>query len=232
MALWGFVFWALGGFVVSVLWLCLAIMSYIITFIGSFVSESFVIGWHSQFYDWTMIETSVPLALSLIFAAIFAWGVTEDRAKKTKEDPQARLNVIQKIAASDNIQLLLIESTRKQLRVMLTLKSRKVYIGFIKQFAHEQVVPGDEDIVVIPLISGYRDKDTLTFHESHSYVTFYDENGVGPDTKPLCLDDFRVVIPREQIESVSLFDAKTYVAFQTQACDGAARLAVGPVKPE
>ncbi|PHS84666.1 hypothetical protein AAW03_15855 [Aeromonas dhakensis] len=231
MALWGFVFWGLGGVIVSIFWLLLAIVSYIITFIGCFFSETFIVEWHSKFHDWTMVETSVPLCISLIMGAVFAWGVTEDRARKTKEDPQARLNVIQKIAASDNIQLLLIESSRKQLRVMLTLKSRKVYIGFIKQFAHEQVVPGDEDIVVIPLISGYRDKDSLTFHESHSYVTFYDENGIGPDTQPLSLDDFRVVIPREQIESVSLFDAKTYVAFQTQPCDGAARLAVGPVKP-
>ncbi|MNP28323.1 hypothetical protein D3C76_1212820 [compost metagenome] len=115
---------------------------------------------------------------------------------------------------------------------MLTLKSRKVYIGFIKQFAHEQVALGDEDIVIIPLISGYRDKDTLRFYESHSYVTFYDEHNIGPDSTPLCLDHFRVVIPREQIESVSLFDPKTYVAFQNQACDGAERLANGLPQPK
>ncbi|EKP0309954.1 hypothetical protein JGK42_003897, partial [Aeromonas veronii] len=124
MALWGFVFWGLGGVIVSIFWLLLAIVSYIITFIGCFFSETFIVEWHSKFHDWTMVETSVPLCISLIMGAVFAWGVTEDRARKTKEDPQARLNVIQKIAASDNIQLLLIESSRKQLRVMLTLKSR------------------------------------------------------------------------------------------------------------
>lgn len=254
MASWGFVFWGCGGVVVTMLWLFLAILSYLVSVFcwlfsaplsdalctwlinWSLLKLSYqkiqFIEWSSEFSGWVMVDTSVPLVLSLIFGAVCAWVTTEVNAKETRDDPQVRLKVIQKIAVSDNIQLLLIESSSKQLRVMLTMKSRKVYIGFIKQFAHEQVVPGDEDIVIIPLISGYRDKDTLTFHESHSYVTFYDENGIGPDTKPLCLDDFRVVIPREQIESVSLFDAKTYVAFQTQPCDGAARLAVGPVKPE
>lgn len=254
MASWGFVFWGWGGVVVAILWLLIAILSCFATFLCWILSEPFhviistkpidwslvkasyqqiqSIEWHSQFSGWVMADTSVPLVLSLIFGAVCAWVTTEVSAKNTRDDPQARLKVIQKIAVSDNVQLLLIESSSKQLRVMLTMKSRKVYIGFIKQFAHEQVVPGDEDIVIIPLISGYRDKDTLTFHESHSYVTFYDENGIGTNTKPLCLDDFRVVIPREQIESVSLFDAKTYVAFQTQACDGAARLAIDQVKPE
>ncbi len=256
MASWGFIFWGWGSVVVAALWLVIALLSCLATLLfwiwtshdylcailksksidWSLIKVSFqqahIIEWHSQFSSWVIVDTNVPLVLSLIFGAVVAWATTEVNAKKTKADPQARLTAIKKIAVSDNIQLLLIESSDKQLRVMLTLKSRKVYIGFIKQFAHEQVVPGDEDIVIIPLISGYRDKDTLTFHESHSYVTFYDENDIGPDTTPLCLDDFRVVIPREQIESVSLFDAKTYVAFQTQPCDGAARMAVVPVKPE
>ncbi|MBL0450419.1 hypothetical protein [Aeromonas caviae] len=232
MALWGFIFWGAGTCLVAFFWLFLAIVSVFLTTVGSLFSDSFQVTWHTVFYHWTIVETNVPLVLSLVFGGMFAWAVTEAKAKKTKSDPQARLNVIEKIAASDNIQLLLIESTRHQLRVMLTLKSRKVYIGFIKQFAHEQVVPGDEDIVIIPLISGYRDKDTLKFHESHSYVTLYDEQGIGTDTEPLSLDDFRVVVPREQIESVSLFDPKTYVAFQNQTCDGAERLANGSTKPK
>ena len=49
--------------------------------------------------------------------------------------------------------------------IFVTLKSCKVYIGYVDapriEYSHTQ------HLAIIPCISGYRDKDTLRYHEQH-----------------------------------------------------------------
>lgn len=56
---------------------------------------------------------------------------------------------------------ILLESVERGLLLLVTLKSRKVYVGMIDEARFNQL--DTNTLVLIPFMSGYRDKDTLTF---------------------------------------------------------------------
>ena len=98
------------------------------------------------------------------------------------------------------IELLLDEAFRKDLFVEISLRSGKAYIGSVLE-------PGlgsdRSDIALIPLLSGYRDKDTqelkVTTRYSNSIPRTASELG-------LSLNYFRVVIPMGEVVSARIFD--------------------------
>lgn len=96
---------------------------------------------------------------------------------------------------------------RNQQLVSITLDNRKVYVGYI--VSAPNLRPEDAYIALLPMISGYRDNDTLKI----SFVTFYND---------LYTDDqmdanlFRVAIPVASIKMTSLFDLDIYTKFEQQ----------------
>jgi len=63
-------------------------------------------------------------------------------------------------------------SLQKDKHVMLTLDDRKVYVGKVISLGEPSETNGmDQDISIMPLMSGYRDKDTL----SVKFMTHYDD---------------------------------------------------------
>ena len=103
--------------------------------------------------------------------------------------------------------------------VKISLKSRKVYVGIIQSEQFERV--DLDNVVIIPFLSGYRDKDTLRIEFDCNYVAVYekhviydnefwlDDNNLpililASDTMPR-FKDFRLVIRLDEIESIFLF---------------------------
>ena len=95
----------------------------------------------------------------------------------------------------------LLEAFSLQQEVMISMSDRKVYVGFILSVgAPNEVVGIDQDIQLLPSISGYRDKDTLKV----SYTTEYSSIAqIHP-----------IFLRQENILSVSLFSQEILAASQ------------------
>lgn len=115
----------------------------------------------------------------------------------------ARINPIEEIA---------IEASATMFPLFITLKSKKVYAGWVRKPALEH---GEmEYISLIPLLSGHRSAETQKVTFTVNYNEFYTKNGVYDGVSRVTLEKFRVVIPVREIDNISLFDFETYQKFQ------------------
>lgn len=132
-------------------------------------------------------------------------------------------------AVNDNHQeALLIEASVRQYLLLITLGSRKFYVGIVicPKFDNGKA----EYLQIIPMLSGYRDKDTLVTHVTSNYKRLYVESGLmtpegrllepppqkeGQEAKPRVeIQDFRTLICFDEIETISFFDSDTYNKFK------------------
>jgi hypothetical protein len=165
-------------------------------------------------YSWLTEKSllSYPLffILSMGMACLFAY-MTGDSARKALKNEDVRQNAYREMAAMDGVESLLVQAIDEDMLIFVTLKSRKVYIGYVAapriEHSHTQ------HLAIIPYISGYRDKDTLRYHEQHRYYELYLSKGITANSDGLNLQHFRHVIPMDQVEAVSLFDTGTYMSF-------------------
>lgn len=142
-----------------------------------------------------------------VLVAVFAWALCQSEIKDKVE--QGNTLIVENIRNYDGLLRLVIEAASTQKPLRLSLKSRKVYVGLVME---EQFESGDLDyVLIVPLVSGYRDKDTLDIFFDCSYVSVYEKHGlfVGDELSEkelLKLDDFRLAIKVSEIESVSFFE--------------------------
>ena len=111
------------------------------------------------------------------------------------------------------IELVISESLDRQKPVELSLKNGKSYIGFA--LGRKIAAFGESDIALIPMRSGYRDKDTHDLVLTTDYISAIrkclDEELIIPDLR---YEDFRIVIPMSEIRSVRIFHPEVYERFQ------------------
>lgn len=123
-----------------------------------------------------------------------------------------KFKAIARAATNSPLEELLIESVSTVFPVIVTLKSKKVYVGWVRYpvLEHGKI----EYLSLIPLMSGYRDKDKLTVKMTTNYWKHYNDTGIVNGRSDLTIDNFRVVLPISDIENISLFDFNTYKKFQ------------------
>ena len=110
------------------------------------------------------------------------------------------------------LDLLLAQSVKEQEFVELSLRSRKSYIGLI--LGSEITRHGEPDIALLPLVSGYRDKDTLELEITTDYTPALKKSV--EDASGLQHEDFQIVIPRDEVVSARIFYPETYNLFQDE----------------
>lgn len=131
--------------------------------------------------------------------------------------PDKLFKLIAKNAQKDHLDLIILEASATSFPVLITLKSRKCYVGLCYGEAETTSLQGERGshIAILPFLSGYRDKDTLSLELNTNYDEHYDLNGINTgENERLSLDDFKNVIPKSEIESLSFFDLETYVKFK------------------
>lgn len=162
--------------------------------------------WKSRIFGLSMFS-AVCLGCTVFMSIVQASQATKDY-----KDPQKRVEIFREIAAHSAIESILLESIERGLLLLVTLKSRKVYVGMIDEARFNQL--DTNTLVLIPFMSGYRHKDTLTFCVEHNYVDHYQNQGITLTSEPLSVYQYRHVLPFDQIESFSLFNVNTYEKFQ------------------
>ncbi|MFW2972834.1 hypothetical protein ACN6UB_20500 [Serratia marcescens] len=135
-----------------------------------------------------------------------------------------RFKALAKAARNHPLETLAIEASATLAPVIFTLKSKKFYVGWVIRppLEHGKI----EHMAFIPLLSGYRDKDTLKIIVTTNYDTHYESIGLWGDiadvegppkiNSNLTFNDFRVVCPVSEIENLSFFDFQTYNQFKIQ----------------
>lgn len=148
------------------------------------------------------IENSVTLTFTVFFALVLPLILNYFY----DEIEAARIVAKQN---GDFIELLIDQSINRELLVELSLHSGKCYVGYVIE--SQLLRQSEADIVLVPIMSGYRKNETreleITTHYSSIILEF--------DKKEI--DDFGIAIPMSQIISARLFDEEVYSHFQKQS---------------
>ena len=148
------------------------------------------------------ISYSAPAVLSVLLGVLLP-GV----ANRFFDEEAAALKV-----ARDNgdlVELLIADSIADQKLVELSLRNGKSYIGL--GLVSGIGKSGDADIIIVPMASGYRHKDTQELAITTYYSPVIDQ---ASDSLGLSYQDFRIVIPMSEIVSARLFFPEAYELFQ------------------
>lgn len=202
-----------------------AMLVVLILYINLFIIDSlldWVLGWFDvKAPNLVNFLSELHLAgfrIDALIVGAMAFALCETAGRKSRQemtDEKKRFEQFKELVKGDSLEELIFDSINRQRLVLISLKSRKVYVGLVQ---HTAIFSGeiDNNISLIPFLSGYRDKNELCYQESHSYIDYYKEHKIEwvAQGEELCLKDFRTVIPIDQIEAVSYFDPSTYANFQ------------------
>ena len=110
-------------------------------------------------------------------------------------------------AAADHVSLIIDQAMLESHFVEISLANGKSYVGAPIQgtFGHRD----GGDVALIPIISGYRDKDSRELVMTTNYATALESR-----LSDLELDNLKVAFPMRDIVSARLFDQELFEAFQ------------------
>jgi hypothetical protein len=160
---------------------------------GAQDDEAHRMAWFVQLSFLTFVATLLPSA----------WGYLSLRRRFGVWN--ARVHVIGQILEDSPLDNLLFRlSLQKDKYAMLVMEDRKVYVGKVINLGEPSATTGmDQDISIMPLMSGYRDKDDLKV----SFETFYEE----------VQTDISICLRQDNIVSATEFDFTAYSTWNPAA---------------
>ncbi len=203
VALYGCIFVLQGVIATGLIWLVLFGASSLLNALPQLAGGHHY-DWQMAFMNWSFLGIQAPVVVMLAFAVAFC-------IYRSSWSGSARLNssgrkiLYKKLSRANGVEGLLFQCMEEGELAWVTLKSRRIYIGMIHTAAYENT--STSNIVLIPMLSGYRDGKTLNLRIEHNYSKWYDEHNITLDSEPKSAMAFRKVILLDQIESLSLFDA-------------------------
>lgn len=129
------------------------------------------------------------LALGCLFPWLVNWIWNEQRSKNKllERHPNALFRLLH-------------DSASKTRPIALTLDTRKWYMGYVRESPN--LDPQEQYFTLIPVLSGYRDSDTLAVETTVMYDPVSDE---GKNK-----NDFAITIPLASVKSAHYFDKDVY----------------------
>ncbi|SLJ93719.1 hypothetical protein SAMN03159434_10299 [Enterobacter sp. NFR05] len=197
VALYGCVFVLQGMLATAVLWLALLTGSLVTNALPGIFGPEYH-HWHMTFMNWTFLGIQAPVVIMLAFAVVFClwrsnWSPT------ARLDTSGRRELYKHLSRANGVEGLVYQCMEKGDLAWITLTSQRIYIGMIHTATFDSA--DANNIVLIPMLSGYRDRETLNLHVEHNYSAWYDAHDI--DVRAAV--DFRKVLLLSQVESLSLF---------------------------
>ncbi|WP_340106702.1 hypothetical protein [Rhodohalobacter sp. 8-1] len=162
--------------------------------------------WIEFLHDFLAHPELLPALLSLVFIGTalttFNYILDKDEMKKRiiRQD-------------DDAFEMTLLKSFERNSEVLITLDSRKVYMGKVTD-TYFCVNDEIQSIMLNPLSSGYRDSINFKIEFTTYYGEIYKQIIDKPEEFDVKVSDFSVAIRYDKIVSVSPFDPKTYTKFR------------------
>ncbi len=174
-----YVYLASNGVSVIIGGMCIYFFGYLVSWIINWIIETIslcvfhsafsTLAWSNEKIFSIKLFNEHPIYFHALIVAFFAWIVCEgQKGPNNSEDDYKSLMGL------DGVLNIVIHAMQKDSFVKVSLKSRKVYIGFVvsEQFNNVDL----ENIMIIPFLSGYRDKDLLTLITNCNYMPMYEKN--------------------------------------------------------
>ncbi|MCC3704506.1 hypothetical protein LLR08_18230 [Rouxiella badensis] len=208
VALYGCIFVLQGLVATALIWLVLLLTSTIMNATSYSLADHYH---HLQmdFMNWSFLGIQAPVIIMLTFAVIFCF-YRSNWAGSARLDSAGRKDLYKRLTHSNGVEGILFQCMEEGHLAWITLKSRRIYIGMVHTTSFENSATAN--MVLIPMLSGYREGKTLNLCIEHNYSAWYDEHDITLDSSPRSAMDFRKVIMASQIESLSLFDAASATA--------------------
>ncbi len=154
---------------------------------------------------WSGFDFVLPLA---VLAPILSVIVT---VAYNKLVPHAKESNLQKVWEYNDFDSLLAFAASQNLPMAFTLENNKVYVGIISRTSEPHTEHSESaHISILPLYSGYRDKERLDLILTTEYgevFDWYSNGSVEPD-----LTNYNVVVPLSRIISANIFHYEIYEA--------------------
>lgn len=201
VALYGCIFVLQGVIATGLIWLVLLGISAAVN--GLHLLPGDYADWQMEFMNWSFLGIQAPVVIMLAFSILFCL-YRSNWAGSARLDGDSRKKLYKRLACSNGIEQLLYQCMEEGELALVTLKSRRIYIGMI----HTATLEYDKtaNVVLIPMLSGYRDGKTMNLCIEHNYSKWYADHDITLDSEPKSAMGFRKVIMLDQIESLSLFD--------------------------
>jgi len=129
---------------------------------------------------------------------------------------------LQRAIRKDAFEGFLLDAAEREFPIAVTMDDRKVYVGYL--VAGFDPAIGRKCILLLPLVSGYRDQGTHKVNYTTFYTDLYgaahvagpasQEKALPAPLEHLSAKDFITVLPADRIASCRLFDASAYLEFQ------------------
>ncbi|WP_455812139.1 hypothetical protein [Pseudomonas graminis] len=203
VALYGCIFVLQGVLATGLIWLLLLAVSATFNAIPS-LADGLHHQWQIEFMTWSFLGIQAPVVIMLTFAVAFCI-YRSSWSGSARLDSSGRKKLYKKLSKANGVEGLLFQCMEEGELAWITLKSRRIYIGMIHAASYDNVATAN--VVLIPMLSGYRDGKSLNLCIEHNYSRWYAEHDITLDSEPKSAMAFRKVIMLEQIESLSLFDA-------------------------
>lgn len=157
--------------------------------VGVFAASSFVLGWYCLFVREYFLER-------------WAWSKNQ-------------IHLLRQLKNQDGLLGIALEAMEKGNPVKISLKSKKIYVGMVYSEQFERM--DFDNLIIIPYLSGYRDKDTLKVVFDVNYADFYAKKGLLNDEMAYeneAIAEFRLSVRVSEIESISFFNKETFDEMQ------------------
>lgn len=136
--------------------------------------------------------------LRLYLAALTLNQFGRDKTQIAYYKQVIRLSALEELLAEGTLGQLFFDSAISESPVLVSLKSRKVYVGTVNMISEPNEKQGPNlEISIEPIMSGYRDKDNLRVLFSNDY------NNLGDN-------DTSVIFPLSEVSHASWFDMDTH----------------------
>jgi len=201
VALYGCIFVLQGVLATGLIWLLLLGLS---VGVNTFhLAPQHYANWQIEFMNWSFLGIQAPVVIMLAFAILFCL-YRSNWAGSARLDGDGRKKLYKRLGQSSGIEQLLYQCMEEGELALVTLKSRRIYVGMIHTATLEYEKTAN--IVLIPMLSGYRDGEKMSLCIEHNYSKWYAEHNITLDSEPRSAMEFRRVIMLNQIETLSLFD--------------------------
>ncbi len=135
---------------------------------------------------WAALAFSLGLALPYLWNPIFKINRAKDREVKLH---------------ADALTALLHRAERNDSLISVTMDSRKWYVGYVAESPN--LSPQEMYFRILPVISGYREKDSLRFIQTVSYEDVIRDEEIDRQR-------FVLTLPLKDVKSANLFDIDLY----------------------
>lgn len=202
VALYGCLFVLQGIIATGLLWLLLLIASVLNNQIPALHYAQHA-EWHARLMTWSFLGIQGPVVIMLSFALIFCFYYS-NLAPSARLSSAGRRQLYKEVSRANDVEGILLQCMEQGELAWVTLKSRRIYIGMIQTASYSN--PATANLVLVPMLSGYRDSENLNFRVEHNYARWYHEHDISFVSSPRSAMSFRKVIMLNQVESLSLFD--------------------------